>query len=207
VPADQIVKGYPYSAEQCIALSEEDLATLEPTDDKTIYLEHFLAPTDFDLTLLAGRSLYLAPAHPAAMKPFVVIRQALLRADKWALGRTVFSSKRQLVIVYPADEVLLVQTLFDPAQRRAAMPVDHGAVEVDRKEVDALTRWIESMVEPIRWQELRDDTDARLAQLVEAKLRGANDKASKRNGKPALAVARAAPESKPSAPRRQRAAA
>ena len=64
--------------------------TLEPTDDKTIHLEHFLSPTEFDLTLLAGRSLYLAPAHPAAMKPFVVIRQALLRADKWALGRTVF---------------------------------------------------------------------------------------------------------------------
>ena len=74
----------------------------------------------------------------------VVIRQALLRADKWALGRTVFSSKRQLVIVYPADEVLLVQTLFDPAQRRAAMPVDQDAVQIDRKEVDALTRWIES---------------------------------------------------------------
>ena len=78
VPADQIVKGYPYSAEQCVALTEEDLATLEPTDDKTIHLEHFLSPTEFDLTLLAGRSLYLAPAHPAAMKPFVVIRQAML---------------------------------------------------------------------------------------------------------------------------------
>ena len=75
------------------------------------------------------------------------------------------------MIVYPADEVLLVQTLFDPAQRRAAMPVDQDAVQIDRKEVDSLTRWIESMDEPIRWQELRDDTDARLAQLVEAKLR------------------------------------
>ena len=74
-------------------------------------------------------------------------------------------------------------------------------------QVDAITRWIESRDEPIRWQELRDDTDARLAQLVEAKLRGANGKASKRNGKPALTVARATPESKPSAPRRQRAAA
>ena len=134
-------------------------------------------------------------------------RQALLRADKWALGRTVFSSKRQLLIVYPAEEVLLVQTLFDPAQRRAAMPVDQDAVEVDRKEVETLIRWIESRDEPIQWQGLRDDTDARLAQLVEAKLRGANGKASKRNGKPALAVARAMPESKPSAPRRQRAAA
>ena len=79
--------------------------------------------------------------------------------------------------------------------------------KIDRKEVDVLTRWIESMDEPIRWQELRDDTDARLAQLVEAKLRAPNGKGSKRNGKPALAVARATPESKPSAPRRHRAAA
>ena len=35
----------------------------------------------------------------------------------------------------------------------------------------------------------------------------ANGKASKRNGKPAMTVARATPESKPSAPRRQREAA
>ena len=57
----------PYSAEQCVALTEEDLTTLEPADDKTILLEHFLSPTEFDLTLLAGRSLYLAPADPAAL--------------------------------------------------------------------------------------------------------------------------------------------
>ncbi|MCU0875485.1 MAG: hypothetical protein MUE50_24400 [Pirellulaceae bacterium] len=42
--------------------------------------------------------------------------------------------------------------------RRAgrSVPVDHDAVEIDRKEVDTFTRWIESMDEPIHWQELRD---------------------------------------------------
>ena len=48
--------------------------------------------------------------------------------------------------------MLLVQTLFDPAQRRAAMPVDQDTVQIDRKEVDALTRWIESMDEPTHIQ-------------------------------------------------------
>ena len=48
------------------------------------------------------------------------------------------------MIVYPAEEVLLVQTLFDPAQRRPAMPVDQDAVQIDRKDVNALTRWIKA---------------------------------------------------------------
>ena len=62
------------------------------------------------------------------------------------------------------------------------------------------------MDEPIRWQGLRDDTDS-TGSVGRGQAAGANGKASKRNGKPALAVARATPESKPSAPRRHRAAA
>jgi non-homologous end joining protein Ku len=47
---------------QWLPVTEEELAALQPTDEKTIYLEHFLDPALVDLVLFAGRTLYLAPA-------------------------------------------------------------------------------------------------------------------------------------------------
>ena len=206
-PPTRSSRANPDTAEQCVALTEEDLATLEPTDDKTIHLEHFLSPTEFDLTLLAGRSLYLCAGPSGGLLPSARVsdpaetpdrrspglvrtagKSGDLRSGPW-LGRRPassppspaartnwpsagpsFSSKRQLVIVYPAEEVLLVQPLFDLAQRRAVMPVDQDAVQIDRKEIEPHT--LDRIHgQAIRWQELWDDTDARLAQLVEAKLR------------------------------------
>ena len=37
-------------------LTEEELASLQPTDEKTIYLEHFLDPAIVDLVLFAGQT-------------------------------------------------------------------------------------------------------------------------------------------------------
>ena len=117
VPPEEIVKGYPYQPDQYVRLTEEELAAIQPTDEKTIYLEHFLDPAIVDLVLLAGRSLYLMPANPAARRPFAMVLQSLQRSGKWAVGRVVFSGKWQLVVIRPADEVLLVHTLYHPAQR------------------------------------------------------------------------------------------
>jgi hypothetical protein len=51
------------------------LDQLQPTDDKTIHLEHFLKPSFVDPVLFAGRSLYLLAANPAARSPFVMAQQ------------------------------------------------------------------------------------------------------------------------------------
>ncbi len=59
VPAEEIVKGYPYQPDQYVRLTEEELASLQPADEKTLHLEHFLEPAGVDLVLLAGRILRL----------------------------------------------------------------------------------------------------------------------------------------------------
>jgi DNA end-binding protein Ku len=140
VPPEEIVKGYPYQSDQYVRLTDEELATLQPTDDKTIYLEHFLDPANVDLTLLAGRTLYLAPANPAARRPFATVLQSLRRSAKWAIGRVVLSGKWQIVMIRPADEVLLVHTLYHPAQRRALVNSEGGEVEISQQDLRPLLR-------------------------------------------------------------------
>ncbi len=184
VPAAEIVKGYPYQPDQYVRLTEEELASLQPTDEKTIHLEHFLDPPSVDLVLFAGRTLYLAPANPAARRPFTTVLQSLERSGKWAVGRVVFSGKWQLVAIRPADEVLLVHTLYHPAQRRVLVSSDGGAVEVSQQDLRPLLRLIDATDGDIPWENYRDDTERRLTELVEAKVAAAqNSRAGRPNGR------------------------
>jgi DNA end-binding protein Ku len=184
VPAEEIVKGYPYQPEQYVRLSEDELTSLQPADEKTIHLEHFLDPASVDLVLLAGRSLYLTPANPAARRPFTTVLQSLLRSGKWAIGRVVFSGKWQILVIRPTDDVLLVHTLFHPAQRRALANSEGGGVEVSQQDLRPLLRLIDSADGEIPWADYQDDTERKLTELVEAKVAAAqNPRAGKGNGK------------------------
>ena len=184
VAAEEIVKGYPYQPDQYVRLTEEELTALQPTDEKTIYLEHFLDPTLVDLVLFAGRTLYLAPANPAARRPFATVLQSLQRSGKWAVGRVVFSGKWQLVVIRPADQVLLVHTLYHPAQRRALVNSEGGEGELSQQDLRPLLRLIDTGNGEIPWGDYQDDTERRLTELVEAKVTAAQSpRAEKTNGR------------------------
>jgi DNA end-binding protein Ku len=170
VPPEEIVKGYPYQPEQYVRLSEEELTGLQPADEKTIYLEHFLDASLLDMVLLSGRSLYLAPANPAARRSFSTVHQALRRSGKWAIGRVVFSGKWQIVAIRPVDHVLLVHTLYHPAQRRALLNPEGGDVEVSPQDLRPLLRIIDTTAGEIPWADYQDDYERRLTEMIEAKV-------------------------------------
>ena len=191
VPNDQIAKGYPYEPERHIELTDDDLAVIRPDDDKTLHLERAIDPGQLDLILLAGRSLYLVPANPIAMAPYGVILKSLQDTAKWALGRVVFSGHRQLVVVRPTKDRLVLHTLHDPALCRALAPMDTDESEVDSTQLKALARVLSSKNGRVAWNEYVDDTDSKLVALVRAKLRPAKPTILKLNGRKRAAASKA----------------
>jgi DNA end-binding protein Ku len=211
VPPEEIVKGYPYQPDQYVQFSTDELERLQPEDDKTVHLKHFLDPSQVDLVLFAGRSLSLAPANPAAQRPFATIQQAIRQSAKWGIGQVVFSGKRQILLVRPEDPLLVVHTMHHPALRRALANGDVGNCRVPAKDLRPLRRVIDSAGGAVPWDDFRDDTDRRLAQLVQAKIRPAKRRRSKSNGRARSTAAPSRPQRKPrpvtAAPRKRRKAA
>ena len=180
VPSNEIIKGYPYQPDQYVRLSTDDLERLQPTDDKTIHLERFVDPGAIDLVLLAGRSLFLLPANPAAHHSFAGLQQAIRQSGKWGVGKTVLSGKRQIVLLRPEESFLIVHTMHHPSLRRAVNSAERAESDLPAKELRSLGREINSANGEIPWNEFKDDSDQRLAQLVQAKLQPAKPR---RNGK------------------------
>jgi DNA end-binding protein Ku len=183
VPNDAIIKGYPYGTDSYVQLAEEELAALQPAEDKTLVLEQFLDRDQLDLILLSGRSLYLAPSLPAARQPFALLLAALRSTEKWAVGRVILSNNRQVVMVRPDEQTLVVHVLYFPAQQRAAVGIEPGGVELGRKDIAAMERIIHAADGPVPWDDYKDDSESRLSQLVQAKVAAAsNGHSRRRNG-------------------------
>ncbi len=191
VPPEEIVKGYPYQPDQYVRLSANELEKLQPEDNKTVHLKYFMVPSLIDLVLFAGRSLSLLPANPAAQQPFAVVQQAIRQSDKWGIGQVVLSGKRQLVLVRPEDSILMLHTIHHPSLRRALVNGNVGDHRALAKDVRPLLRIIESADETIPWDDLHDNTDQRLAELVQTKLRPTRRRrANGSNGKSRSTAAR-----------------
>jgi len=170
ISQDEIVKGYPYQPEQYVELSQSELDQLQPTDDKTIHLEHFLKPSFIDPVLFAGRSLYLLAANPAAGRPFVMVARALDRSGKWGLGRVILSNRWQIVIVRPTENALLMHTLHHPAQSRALPSLETTEANVTQTDLRPIVRTINGLNGDVNWEAYKDDAERRLIAVVECKV-------------------------------------
>ncbi len=118
----EIGKAFAYSADEMVELNASDLQSIRPMDDKKIVLVQFIGATSLNLTLLAGRSLQLAPSHAAAGPLYATVVAALTKTAKWGVGTVVFSGKRNLIVVRPDSSHLMLHTLHSP--RLLYAPVD-----------------------------------------------------------------------------------
>ena len=200
VSQEQIVKGYPYQPDQYVELSQNELDQLQPADDKTIHLEHFLKPSCFDPILIAGRSLYLTAANPAARHSFVIVQRALDRSRKWGLGRVILSKRWAIVIVRPTENALLMHTLHHPTQARAVPAIETPEAKVTQTELRPITQTINRLNGNVNWDSYMDDAERRLVKVVQAKVVATKrPKSSRANGKRRVGNGRSTNRTKPSA--------
>ena len=135
-------------------------------------LEPFVPVGDIDPTFYAGRSLYLLPDGVAVQHPYGVLAEAMQQAGQGALGQTVLSSQRQLVVVRPWGRLLVLDVLHYPAQVRAhggyaAELASPAATEAER----TLARQLITLASaPLDWARYPDRSAEELAALIRAKI-------------------------------------
>jgi DNA end-binding protein Ku len=172
-PVDRaaIVRGYEYGPGQHV-VEPEALDQLRPAQDKALRLERFLAPTQLDPLLYAGRSLYLAPDGPAAEPGYAVLRAALVQRQRWAVGRMVLGGHRQVVVVRPCGAALVVQVLHYPEQVRVYPLPTVPAAETASEELRLAGLLIDAASGAVDWSVYPDQAAQELKTLIEAKLAG-----------------------------------
>ena len=172
VDSAAIVKGYEYGPGRHVLAQPDELDALRPVQDKALRLERFLTPDQLNPLLFAGRSLYLVPDGPAAEPGYGVLRLALAKRQRWALGRMVLGGQRQVVLVRPADTSLVLHVLHYPEHVRVCPQTVWPMKQEPEEELRLAGMLIDAADGKVDWTAYADQSAQELKTLIEAKLAG-----------------------------------
>ncbi len=169
MPYADIAKGYETEDGEMVILSEDDLAELPSTSSREIAVEKFVPSSQID-PMLFEKSYYLEPESTGA-KPYALLRQALLDADRMAVVTVALRQRTTTAVLRVRDDVIVMQTMMWPDEIRTPdFKIDSG--EVKDAEVKMAHMLVETLAGDFEPEEFEDDYAAAVEAVVKAKIEG-----------------------------------
>jgi DNA end-binding protein Ku len=166
-----IAKGYEDDAGRTAVLTDADLAQLPLPSKKLIDVLAFVDEGDID-PLSLSRAYYVG-ADAAASKPYVLLREALLKTGKSAVTKIALRTRESLALLRVHDDVLVLHTMYWPDEIRSASglaPSDN--VTVRPQELKMAESLMETLSEDFDLTAVHDEYQHALDELVAARLEG-----------------------------------
>ncbi|MGY0389669.1 Ku protein [Nocardioides sp. NBC_00368] len=173
VPYSEIAKGYETEDGEMVVLTDDDFANLPTTSSREIAVEKFV-PSDQIDPMLFEKSYYLEPEN-TGIKPYALLRQALLEADRVALVTVALRQRTTVAAlrVRPTDngDVIVLQTMMWPDEIRVPdFKVEAG--EVKDSEIKMANMLVETLAGDFHPEEFSDDYASAVEEMVKAKIEG-----------------------------------
>ncbi|AKH43775.1 DNA end-binding protein Ku [Altererythrobacter atlanticus] len=177
VDRDEILKGYEVSKGNYVLLEDEEIEQVRLESRKTLELVQFVDNDEID-PLYFEKPYYVAPADELAEEAYVVLREALRKAKKVALGQLSVRGREKLVAIKPCGKGLLLETLryADEVREGQQFFDDVGDDKPDKELLDLATTLIDKKSAPFDAGEYHDRYADALKKLVEKKARAKGGK-------------------------------
>ncbi len=170
VPYSEIAKGYETEDGEMVILDDDDLASL-PTaaNSREIAVEKFV-PSDQIDPMLFEKSYYLEP-EKAGAKPYALLRQALVDADRMAVVTVAIRNRTSIAVLRVRDDVIVLQTMMWPDEIRTPdFTIEVG--EVKDAEVSMANMLVETLAGDFDSTDFEDDYAEAVESLVKSKIEG-----------------------------------
>lgn len=177
VDRDDIIKGYEVSKGNYVLLDEDEIEAVKIESKKTLELVQFVDSCEID-PLYFEKPYYVTPADDLAEEAFVVLREALRKAKKVALGQLSVRGREVLVAIKPCGKGLLMETLryADEVRAGQAFFADIEESKPKKELLDLATTLIEQRSAPFDASEFHDRYADALKKLIEKKAKAKSGK-------------------------------
>lgn len=170
---EDIVKGYEYEEDKYVVIDEADLEKVRLETNKTIDLVQFVTVDEVD-PIFFDKSYYVAPDGPMAEDAFRVVREAMRRANKMAIGQVVIAGREHLIALRVKDRGFALSTLHYASEIRKETPYFEGIRngEVDKNQLALATQLVENNTaafDPAKFTNRYEDA---LLEIIKAKVAG-----------------------------------
>jgi DNA end-binding protein Ku len=110
VERTDLVKGYEYEKGEYIVLTQDEIDDVRLESTRTIDIERFVEADTID-RLYWDNPYFLAPDGKLAIEAFTVIREAMERTNRIALGRVVMHQRERMLAMEPRDNGMVAWSL------------------------------------------------------------------------------------------------
>lgn len=169
-----IVKGFQYRKGEYVALSDEDFRQANVEASQTIDIDSFAGRADIPSEYYE-QPYYLEPAQ-GGDKTYALLREALHKTDKLAIGSFVMRSRQHLCALVAQGRVLLLNTLrfaeeLLPAAELDLPPANARSAKISPRELSMATRLIEEMSGAWKPEAFEDSYRKDLMRRIKEKIR------------------------------------
>jgi DNA end-binding protein Ku len=169
----EIVKGYEVTKGKFVMVTPEELESVDPGPKRTIEIEDFVELAEID-PIYFVKTYYLAPDEgEGAQRAYALLREAMTKSGRVAIGRFVMSTKQYLVALRPMEKVLTLSTLYFSDEVRDWKDLDvPGSIKLKPRELEIADRLIDSLTTTWKPERYEDTYRERVLKLVKDKAKG-----------------------------------
>jgi DNA end-binding protein Ku len=171
VPWDEVVKGYKWEDGDYVILADEDFEKANLKKTRTIDIIDFTEEEDID-TIYYETPYYLEP-EKGATKAYVLLREALARSKKVAVGNYVFRQHEHLGVIKPHGDLLLLNQLRYDAEivspKKLTIP---KKLPIHKNEIDMALDLIDKLTKPFHPEDYKDTYTKEIKAVIAKKAKG-----------------------------------
>ena len=173
IDKDDIVKGYEVEKDRYVTFTDEELEAIRVESKHTIDLVQFVDAHEID-PLYFEKPYFVVPDGAVAGEAYRVIREALRRTRKLALGQVVLAGREHPVALKPCGRGLLLETLRGADEVKKGSPyfaeIEEG--ELDEDQLALAVQLVERKTAPFNPSRFVDHYEAAVRELIQAKSAG-----------------------------------
>jgi DNA end-binding protein Ku len=177
VDRDDIVKGYEIEKDHYVVVTDEEIEDVRLESTRTIDIDRFVDEKAID-RLYWNDPYFLVPDGKMAVEAYTVIREAMRKAGRIALGRVVMHTRERLLAIEPRDNGMLAYSLrtHDEVRDPKEAFEDIPSTKADPKMVEIAAKIIDQQEGPFEPEEFNDRYEDALRALIKQKEKGAGRK-------------------------------
>jgi DNA end-binding protein Ku len=175
VAKDEIVKGYEYRKGEYVIIEPSELENLKVPSKHTIDVTQFVTLDELRPEYIE-KPYFVAPENDSQLEAFAVIRKALQKSGKVAIGKVTFAGRENILALCAAgDEAsggLMAYTLRFPNELRSEKDYfrDLKGVEINEESLELAESLIAKKSTKLDLSKFEDGYEVAVKQLIEAKV-------------------------------------
>ena len=169
VKEGDIVKAFKLGADY-VVLEDEDFKKATPEKYDHLEIVQFVQEKDIDATFYE-KPYYLEPEKTGA-RAYALLRDALKKEGKAALGPLVYHKREWICLVKPQGDLLVLNRLRFAQEIRKLEGIVVPKQEIKGEELKMASMLINQLTKPFKPDQFKDEFSEKLLKVIEAKAKG-----------------------------------